>query len=329
MLRPDKDLLSSQGGDWQRHIEGICRIVELRGPEKHIARHGHALFEDARVTTTISAIAKRTPNFFSHVSWHSVPWTANPRTLCDELYDNIIEIPVLLKQNDAVLIRLAQPAGSPDLLIVECRNLMARFLALGHRFKQLECRALFLGRGGEHSPTHDEACESLLDTPVSLAEESASQELSFHAVVATYWGACVILFSTTQLAFARMSSVFPGRLALLPSWVDPQIHAANIAYAAAGFFDLNAGLWGAQQATFPIGAALHFYSATGRQDGPEMAMLRRTLQETRYAMLMGTFLKSLASASAPGVAKRSLDKAEEQIQVARGWYSPIPRVDKL
>ena len=73
ILRQDEPgRISQKGHDWKRHIEGVCKIVELRGPAKHVSGHGHALFENARITAVIHALTLRRPNSFSSASWHTV-----------------------------------------------------------------------------------------------------------------------------------------------------------------------------------------------------------------------------------------------------------------
>ena len=69
--------------DWQRQIDGVCRLVQLRGPERHISGHGRSLFDATRYTAVIYGIASRQSNRFISSAW-VLP---REKSLRDELFD--------------------------------------------------------------------------------------------------------------------------------------------------------------------------------------------------------------------------------------------------
>jgi hypothetical protein len=108
------------------------------------------------------------------------------------------------------------------------------------------------------------------------------------------------------------------RLPDIPEWMNPRLMASNIVSSAPHYFEPNAGFWGAQAASFPIGSALHYYAATGGVESEEMNQLRRLLDRAKLGGVTGNFLKSIANIA--DSAKGDPRKNEEHTKMATSWY---------
>jgi hypothetical protein len=120
----------------------------------------------------------------------------------------------------------------------------------------------------------------------------------------------------------------------------PQTCAINIATHAHHYFAPTTGLVGPQHATFPLGAALHFFAATGQkastsqgeasataassETGPSTALVIRRLQElfrnVERAKSTGEFLRSMAPDPAPVELKGDTNDAGEHEKMVKDWF---------
>lgn len=316
--------VSTQGHDWQKHIEGTCRIVELRGPAKHVADHGHSLFEDARSLAVIAGMTLRKPNFFTNLAWHTIPWETSPRNLHDTLCDVMIALPDLLQSQDRLLQTLVHSGSNRDrfTIITEGQNHINRCIRIGESLREWEQSALL-------------ACleESSIGTqnyagPVTLLEVCKNHGYGFFHMSMQYWVACVVLHSTAWVTYRSVILAarpdqppsLPAwmRLPDIPEWMNPRLAASNIVTCAPHYFVDDAGFWGAQSATFPLGAAMHYYAATGDQDSEQTAQLHRLLKQTRLGSVTSEFLRSIANTG--DSVKGDPAKREEHRRMATSWY---------
>ncbi|KAI4849712.1 hypothetical protein E4T45_05810 [Aureobasidium sp. EXF-8846] len=89
------DAKHNQIADWRMHVEGTCRLVQLRGREKHLSSLGVALYDGVRLPAVIQGLSKRQPNAFTQLAW-KLP-SLNMR---DKLYELINPVPELLRDFD-------------------------------------------------------------------------------------------------------------------------------------------------------------------------------------------------------------------------------------
>jgi len=293
--------VSSQGHDWHRHIEGTCRILELRGPAKHVAAHGHALFEEARLSAVIAAITRRKPNFLSGAAWYTIPWTTSPRTLRDELVDIMLALPEMLHKQDVLLQRRQGLTTTQELYecLVEGQELINRGVFIATSLRKWEHKVL------EQCLADVATQNTSLSGPPTLLEICKDHGYGLFHGIMQYWAICIVLFGSTWVAQGRVTTAAEGFLSQdlpalvqvpdIPSWMDPRNAASNIAMNAQHYFRKEAGLWGPVSATFPMGCALYFYSATGSQDSYEAAQLRGALAKGRTGDMASEYLRSMAN----------------------------------
>lgn len=283
-----------------KHIEGICRIIELRGPSKHVSHHGHALFEESRLSAIIAGITLRKPNFLSGRAWHTIPWETAPRNLRDELCDIMIALPDVLFKQDALSRKLNCLETKSDLfsVLTEGQEHINRCILIATSLREWEERALSTCLDKSSLQTSNFA------GPLTLLEVCKDHGYGFFHVVMGYYAACIILYGSTWIAKSNITAAaiqphpLPALMKLpeIPAWMTPRVAASNITKCAAHYLiPEQAGFWGPLSATFPMGTALHFYAATGGQDSAEMQQLRRLFAQGTPGHFAGEFLRSMAN----------------------------------
>ena len=277
----------------------------------------------------ISAITRRKPNFFTSLAWHTIPWETSPRTLCDELCDIMIALPDLLQRQDRLSRRLASLQSNSDRFaaLTEGQNHINRCTLIGGSLREWEQKALT-------------ACITIsapsiqnYTGPLTLLDVCKDHGYGFFHACMQYWTTCLVLFTTAWvtyrsviLARTEQPLSLPAwmRMPEVPDWMNPRPIASNIVTCSPHYFSDGAGFWGAQSASFPMGAALHYYAATtGGLDAEETAQLRRLLRNARLGKITSDFLRSVAN-TADSV-KGDPQNRQEHKEMATSWYG----IDKL
>jgi hypothetical protein len=93
-------------------------------------------------------------------------------------------------------------------------------------------------------------------------------------VVAARRSLCTTMNSCRRSFFKQLSSVcgtplVEGFTSEVPKTMEPENHARNIAIVTPHLLRPGAGLWSAHSATFPIGAALTFFTRNDNLGSPE------------------------------------------------------------
>ncbi|KAK3044244.1 hypothetical protein LTS18_001803, partial [Coniosporium uncinatum] len=90
----------SQGINWRNHSQGVARLLELRGPDRHISGHSHQLFTDIRYGAIVGAITARKATFLAKPEWKSIPWSISPKTFKDRTLDVLADVAGMLENFD-------------------------------------------------------------------------------------------------------------------------------------------------------------------------------------------------------------------------------------
>jgi len=286
----------TQVTDWQSHVDGTCRLIQLRGRDKHTSGHGLNLYDSIRITSIIHGIARRRPNAFTCLSWD----LARPRTLKDELFDLMSTVPNLFQSIDRVNAHISGgDTGEADTedFCLACVELLQRCLSTVDHLRAWEARALSLCRRDVPSPGSDAGA---LDESNTLADVCLYHGEGFFFVCTQYWAMCVKMYTANRLFYNQISSFFrtsaPGMSALIPQlsdWMDPEPHAVNIADTTLHFFRSDAGLWSAQSAVFPVGTALFHFAQKGGRDSAHFRTMTDAVSSSRTGAVMRDFLQNI------------------------------------
>lgn len=337
--------ITSQGHDWHKHVDGTCRIVELRGPEKHVTLHGHVLFEEARTGAIISGVTRRKSNFFTSPAWHTIPWTAHPRDLRDELHDIMIALPDLESKQDILHSRLRNLQTNSDLfsILTETQTHLNRCISIATSLREWERRALAacLRRSNPHITE--------FIGPLSLVEICKDHGYGFFHTVMMYFTACTIVYGSARIIKRNVTSAVEAaqqsmalvssqhesspsdtnintntlptlmQLPDIPLWMNPRSTASSVAKCASHYFEPDAGFWGSFSGSFPIGVAFMFYGATGGQDSQEMALLRKFFKRNKFGGTTTDFLLSMANTAETMKRGDPRDRGQNRAMMS-SWY---------
>lgn len=316
--RPHRGLeVSSQATDYQSHVKGTARLLELRGCQKHVSDHGFALFAHARPSIALSGITMRQKASFDSQQWLHVPWSAphRRRTLKDKLVDATLAVAGALEQLDGCYKDSETQHERSERAVKAC-TIPVQWL------RAWEIEALRLHRNSSSI----------------LSDVCANHGFGFFHLIMQFWAVSLLLSARCRPLIsanggrnddsAEVSSALKALALLVP---DPQTCAINIATHAHHYFASNTGLVGPQHATFPLGAALHFFAAMGLRGyavcaetgtSTELAMqrLQDLFRNIERAKSTGEFLRSMAADPAPPELKGDTNKPGEHERMAREWF---------
>jgi hypothetical protein len=321
LFRGDRETtgISSQGHDWQKHIDGACRILELRGPEKCIDPKGHQIFVTARSSSIISGCMSKKAYSFSSPDWTEIPWRQAPRDLRDELIDAMTLLPELLKEQEDLLVEMgtSAPTSASQIfsLIAKGQAIMGRCMHTVKALRDWEERTYAICKRLNNQWAEQESWDPVESTgpiedafqPNRLREVCFSFGYGLFDTICYYWFACVTLYARilvthhTLLRFMSHTMATTPCTPSSPSWLHPDPYAAAIAYNCHLFFRPEAGLWGTAHAISCMSAAANYYAATGRHDCEEMTEMRRVLKSARARKFSVGFLASVAAAGLAGI----------------------------
>lgn len=315
--------VSSQATDYQSHVEGTARLLELRGCQKHVSDHGFALFAHARPSIALTGVTRRQKVLLDSQNWREVPWSAQNRhrTLKDKLVDTTLAIAGALQHLD----QYHEDPGVDSWRI----NAVVRACAIPVQWlRAWEIEALRL-----HS-----------DGPSNLSDVCAKHGFGFYHLAMQFWAISLLLSARCRPFIDHLTKrsddghgLSPALQALASLLPYPQTCAINIAANAHHYFAPTTGLVGPQHATFPLGAALHFFAATGQKASasknearagggtdPSTALVIERLQElfrnAERAKSTGEFLRSMAPDPAPADLKGDTNDAGQHEKMAKDWF---------
>lgn len=290
----DGSKTSSQSIDWQNHVDGMCRLVELRGPSRHMEGSGHVLFQETRLLAIRLSLMRRRPSIFASPEWRTDPWKESPFTIQDELFDLMLQIAGLLQTQDALFSDIVPctrdiPATSLDIRFETTgKSLLSDFLTLAKNLRAWEENVIAL-----HCKEHiyvqskDRSHNNLLG--IAMAAGYNTLFAASH-----YWTACVVVHSQLHVTISHLRNYLPPDiLPSVPLWIDPFPHAADIIHSAPRLSNPEAGLWGLSHSAFPLVTALQLYSVAGRISDPEIEILVRLYENGLHTGILKGFMSSV------------------------------------
>ncbi|KAL8945042.1 MAG: hypothetical protein Q9216_000026 [Gyalolechia sp. 2 TL-2023] len=317
--------LATRSLNWRNHIDGVIKLLEIRGPRQSASKDAHILFLDTRLSAIIAAIVSRRPNFFATPLWQTLAYESGERDLSDGLFDIMATLPFLLQEFDLLQGR----SDTEDLhqsgiqLYYRCR---ATDRALRQWYTSLSAKVPKTLPSAIRIPTAE--MESS-DTGHFFSFQESDYALA--AILAFYWATCNLLHSLCRTAYAYFeSSGLSEYSQKLPEHIDPLRSATSIARSIDYFVRPEMGILGPQLISFPVGVAMVYFTTSKDPDAEEehnrlTASLGRL---TDVAPSLGTFLGSLKAAA--GHSTKSSNPSEDAWRgSARTWFEgyPTPQSD--
>ena len=295
----------SQSNDWRSHVEGTCRLVQLRGYQKHTYGHGRSLYDGVRMTAIIQGLARAQPNAFTTLPW-DLP---GDKTLRDDLFDSMSTVPDLLQRvsNLRAQCSVTDDAESKGQLLIVGIGLLNELLELSQYLQDWEIRTLDICEQARsrHPESRDIASMEQQATELQLLDVSSSHGFGFFFLCTQFWAVCVRVHGTARLLRRQLQVMVEDLHVViavqpLPTWIDPEPPAHHIANTAFHYFEPAAGLWAAQSAIFPIGTALFYFVQSGRKDSPAFKKMMGAFSDNKPGAIMRDFLQSTIGARAGG-----------------------------
>jgi hypothetical protein len=233
---------STQATDFQRHVEGTARLLELRGTYKHAHEHSFTLFAHARSVIAHAGIAQRRRTYLGSVQWLEVPWNMNhrQRTLKDKLVDLMLGVAASLEQLDQCGQVLPSERQPSDKLVEACACMC---ITSAMKLEAWEKEA------GEAWPR------------ARLEDICAKQGFGIFHLIMSYWAVSLLLSARCCALLDRISESTPALQTLASLLPNAQKCAVAIATYAHRYFTPTTGLVGPQYATFPLGIAIYHFNA--------------------------------------------------------------------
>jgi hypothetical protein len=330
----DSTEVSSQAIDWQNHVHGMSRIIEIRGSEKVTTLADWNVITDARQSAAVCGIILKRPVGLATREWsrtfrgmhdHVAP------SLRENLVDIMALIPNILDQQNRLYARMDScvTADEHSKIAEDCMKLSADALRVAELLLAWEKHMLQFVLGKVDLSATDKAPEL---EPSVLSTYCRQLNYCEFDLTAQFWFACVMMF--TRLAVFHenaqtwnKSMPFSYPLSLptpLPERFAPAPYAASIARNAEHFFEPAAGLWGAEHAPICMAAASYYFAAHGLQTSAEMRLLQSVLSSPRARAFSLSFLKSLAVAATPEVANGNASRDPDRELMAQTWFGMRP-----
>jgi hypothetical protein len=325
----DDDEVSSRAGDWTRHIRGLCRICELRGPSDELSDHGKELYESIRFSATIVDVTYRRTKLCAAPMWRSQTDEVPDRALGQSLLEIVAAAPRILIDADTLL-QTAQQAspldGSLATIYRECVAVLDRYKDIATSLGEWETAAL--AAVDAFSPTYIEASPSLVNI-------CRSHGYGFFHLCHFFWAISTTLFENAASLHQHITTILnqlsSGTLTLppQPSQINAAPLATNIARTASHFFDPAAGFWGPQSAAFSMGTAIRYFALTNQQeqhnrDGTltDFGEIVRLLRQSASSMMTREFLRSISSdvSSTTGDDEEGSSEAGSGRVSGGGWF---------
>jgi hypothetical protein len=296
------DAKHNQIADWRMHVEGTCRLVQLRGREKHLSSLGVDLYDGVRLPAVIQGLSKRQPNAFTQLAW-KLP-SLNMR---DKLYELINPVPELLRDFDLWHEHETQAVDyiTSREHIAHGMTLLHRSLAVCHDLQAWEAQILILCREKRLSSARNNDLEDPFSGQArernTLYDVCRSHGHGLFSTCTQYWTMCNILYDSLRRFHVQLQAFLDlwafGEIAPeLPEWVSPELPALNIAQVAGHFFNPGMGLWAAHAAVFPISTALWHFAKTGRRDSPAFKTMTKAFTTSKTGIIMRDFLDAIGVA---------------------------------
>jgi hypothetical protein len=267
----------NSGRNWQAHVLGIRRLLELLGPHAFIEERAFCIFQTCQNAQFTAAFAARKATPLANRQWRTIPWTGREKRARDLFFDIAFSMPTIVEQAELLT------AADSDDRILENLNKLHELMTRLEMWKALCGARLVI------VTLHDKDNDTGLQDPMSYSLSERETILLFAAVMVH---ASIVMHRTAALLSAE------AYIKESPSLPNPSHYALWITEAIPTI-TLNGGIVGHQNVLFPMGA-LRWYMANFSQIYPDVtallaARLKESAKSMGYMKFMDGFLKSIPS----------------------------------
>ncbi|KAE9980094.1 hypothetical protein EG328_000459 [Venturia inaequalis] len=283
--------------NYERHIEGINRIMLLRGPLSHSSYLAHTLFLDARFQSMIVAMRKREPCPFDSPEWLTLPWLHRIKDVKDKLIDLMVQVPGLISEFDDIALQRHPAQDNPE----SRRNffLKARFLQ-----NAIEAWDVMLMKSTDP--------ELLQATEDGIPDTFYIDNMFLAHTRVLHW--------TMLLRFYELITIACNEIPVKDAAVtlddtmfefNPVPYALKIARSVGYFYQEDGGVVLAQSVSFSVGSTALYFSKGNLRDSVEAKALWDGLRTGKTGKMVSKFL----------ISARNHDRATRGCQTEYKSYS--------
>ncbi|KAL8738704.1 MAG: hypothetical protein Q9181_000526 [Wetmoreana brouardii] len=316
--------LKTRGSNWRSHIEGVIKLIEIRGPRQRNNKDTHALFVDTRLSAILAAIVARKPNFFAAPQWCKLPFETEPKDPADYLHDIMATLPILFQEYD-----LLEYCPDPARVHQRRLKLFDRCRATDQALQSWHARL----SSAVPSPLPSAIRKTTDEAGTPDQHRFSSFDVSDYGLATTlpfYWATCNLVHTLIHTVLATLrSSGAAGYAEDLSEHMNPHCSAISIAHSVEYFTAPEMGVMGPQLFAFPISVAfLYFKAFNGPNAEEERQGLRASMERLSGSGLsLETFLASLQAASNKTTTPNSLEDA--WAEAAQAWYGVNEKLGQL
>ncbi|CAK7219317.1 hypothetical protein SBRCBS47491_003806 [Sporothrix bragantina] len=271
---------------WKEHNAGVLALLRARGPEAHMAGHGHQMFVDCRLALIVAAIRFRKRTILHSYEWMTIPWQNIPKTPKDTLIDIMSGIPGLLESVDYLEEEMS--VKKDEFTADDCASFRRRIVDTLWTFDQqlLEWYDQNMPKNRLHilekSSNDDDDVDDLVNDDYCAM---STEDLSVVYLMTVYCTACLLVYSTMSTFGIRN----------LPERANVSIYINRIASYLRVFFHPSTGQYGLEMTSFPLGLCLQLLSSnfhTGGDPVKQRAKFTKLLETERGKEILD-FLRSM------------------------------------
>ncbi|KIW28976.1 uncharacterized protein PV07_04827 [Cladophialophora immunda] len=252
---------------WVSHVEGMARLIQLRGPESHVVGLSHRLFLGFRSTCITYALATRQSTYLAQQDWLTVPWETQPKSDLDRLLDIMAQIAVLIE-------KAARPNTASSAFDIPHAQRLG-LLQQGWEFhSQLESwyQTLLLNQAGPPYCERPSSTRFLPRLASVFPKALHFQNFEIARLHLSYWTTLLLLHSSILTTpFSSPSDVDPTS-SLPASGENDFIHrralelARMIARSMEYLLSEDMHVLGPQKVFFALRAAMHVLASLGEEE---------------------------------------------------------------
>jgi hypothetical protein len=212
-----------------------------------------------------------------------IPWQNRAKDLRQELFDVMIQLPVILQQFDKARAIHGNPPGMDTIRFEFFRACKEFDDATQAWVEKLRAQV---------GPEYLERVSN------GIPESFDLKDVVFAQTMALYWTSCAIFYGTVRLAFMHFQVTPPsaGNCSTEDRF-DPRPYASNIARSVKYFFQPDAGTVSAQSFSFPMGMALQYFSYANAEATDEYKLLTQGFGQGPNGAMIRGFLLSIQKTS--------------------------------
>ncbi len=118
---------------WLKHLDGVRRLLEFRGPQKHSSAPARAVFEHSRYLLMFKHLISRKACILSQHEWLTMPWQDCEKSTEQKVFDNGLRLAAAFEASDNLIIT----GSSPNHVLILLKECIAVYDAVSLLLEQI------------------------------------------------------------------------------------------------------------------------------------------------------------------------------------------------